>query len=72
MTTGPFWDEIFHAVAFAAFVQVARECGGWPDSEATRRRAYLLYEEALAVKNGRATARDCPCTEMDDLCRLLR
>ena len=55
MTAGslddPIWDEPFHAVAFAAFVQQAREDGGWPDTEKTRQRAYRLYEEELAARS---------------------
>ena len=44
-------DDLFHGCAFAAFVEQAIAQGGPPDSEATRRRAYQLYEEALASKN---------------------
>src|SRR4051794_6534055 len=46
-------DDLFHGCAFAAFLQVWQLTGQFPpDSEATRRLAYRLYEEALAVKNG--------------------
>lgn len=38
-------DDQFHAIAFAAYVTEARACGGQPDSEAVRRRAYDIYEE---------------------------
>lgn len=31
MSPDSIWDELFHAVAFAAFVQQARLAGGWPD-----------------------------------------
>ncbi|QEH36584.1 hypothetical protein OJF2_51680 [Aquisphaera giovannonii] len=51
MTADPFWDDPFHSVAFAAFVQQAREEGGWPDSEKTRQRAYRLYEEELTARS---------------------
>ena len=44
-------DDPFHSIALAAFVEVAREAGTWPDSEAVRRRAYELYEAELASKN---------------------
>lgn len=44
-------DDLFHAVALAAFVQQARQEGGWPDPEKTRQRAYRLYEEALAEES---------------------
>ncbi len=43
--------ELFHGCALAAFVDQAIEEGRPPDSEATRRRAYRYYEEALAEKN---------------------
>lgn len=49
-------DGLFHACAFAAFVEQAHARQGWPDSEATRQRAYQLYEQALAEKNGRPKA----------------
>ncbi|HEX5270187.1 MAG TPA: hypothetical protein VFW33_06870 [Gemmataceae bacterium] len=48
-----FWDDLFLGCAFAAFVEEAAEQAEWPDSEATRRRAYRYYEEALALKNRR-------------------
>src|ERR1700730_13675601 len=44
-------DDLFAACALAAFLEQAAREQGWPDSEATRRRAYRLYEEALAEKN---------------------
>jgi hypothetical protein len=49
-------DGVFHACAFAAFLEQAHARQGWPDSEATRQRAYQLYEQALAEKNGRPKA----------------
>jgi hypothetical protein len=49
-------DGLFHACAFAAFLEQAHARQGWPDSEATRQRAYQLYEHALAEKNGRPKA----------------
>ena len=49
MTSDPIWDELFHGVIWAAFVQVARETQGWPDSEAVRRRAYAMYEAEFGV-----------------------
>jgi hypothetical protein len=45
------WDDLFHGCAFAAFIDQAIEEQGSPDPEATRRRAYRYYEEALAQKN---------------------
>ncbi len=44
-------DDLFHGCAFQAFVEQARIEQGPPDSEATSRRAYRLYEDALAEKN---------------------
>lgn len=44
-------DDLFLGCALAAFVGQAIEQGGPPDVEATRLRAYRLYEEALAAKN---------------------
>ncbi len=49
MTSDSILDEPFHAAAFAAFVQQAREQQGWPDSEKTRQRAYKLYEDQKKV-----------------------
>jgi hypothetical protein len=43
-------DDLFHGCAFAAFVEQAIAQGGPPDMEATKRRAFHLYEEALASK----------------------
>ena len=44
-------DDLFHAAALLAYVTVAREQQGWPDSESVRQLAYRLYEQALAEKN---------------------
>ncbi len=52
--TGPEFDPLdcpFHAAALAAFMEQARLCGGPPDSEATRRRAFELFEQALSAKH---------------------
>ena len=46
-----FWDDLFHACAFDAFIDQAIHQGGPPDQEATRQRAYRYYQEALAKKN---------------------
>jgi hypothetical protein len=46
-------DDLFPACALAAFLEQAHAQQGWPDMEATRCRAYELYEDALAEKNGR-------------------
>ena len=44
-------DDLFHGCALTAFIEQSIEQGSLPDMEATRRRAYRLYEEALADKN---------------------
>ena len=44
-------DDVFLGCAFAAWLHEAAACGGWPDSEATRERAYRYFEEALAEKH---------------------
>jgi hypothetical protein len=48
-------DDLFHGCAISAFVEQAIKQGGPPDSEATRQRAYQLYEDALAAKNSRVS-----------------
>jgi len=48
-------DDTFHGAAFAAYVELAVASGGVPDEAATRRRAFQLYEEALAERH---SARD--------------
>lgn len=49
-------DDLFHSSAFAAFVEQACLSGHWPCPERTRQLAYQLYEDGLAVKNGRVAA----------------
>jgi hypothetical protein len=44
-------DGLFHGCALAAFLEQAEAEQGWPESEATKQRAYRLYEDALAAKN---------------------
>ena len=46
-------ESLWHAAAWAAYIDQARAEQGWPDCEATRRRAYDYYERALAEKNRR-------------------
>ena len=47
-------DDLFAGCALAGFLEIwARTKQFPPDSEATRIRAYQLYEEALAEKNRR-------------------
>jgi hypothetical protein len=50
-------DGIFHACAFTAFVEEARAQKGPPGLEATRQRAYRLYEDALAERHAIRSAR---------------
>jgi hypothetical protein len=49
--TDTILDELFQGCALSAFLEQAHAQQGWPDPEATRRRAYKLYEEALAEEN---------------------
>jgi hypothetical protein len=49
--TGDFLDDLFLGCAVAAFIEEARRSQGPPDSEATRQRAYRMYEEALAERS---------------------
>ncbi len=44
-------DDLFHGCAFAAFMEQAALAGGIPCPEMTRRRAFQLYEQALALRN---------------------
>jgi hypothetical protein len=47
-------DSLFHGCALMAYLQIAAETGSWPPPALeTRRRAYDLYEQALAEKNAR-------------------
>ena len=56
--TDDILDDLFHGCALSALLEEARACQGWPASEAVKRRAYRLYEEALAERNqGRASKR---------------
>jgi hypothetical protein len=45
-------DDLFHGCAAAAYVEVARRQRRVPCEEATRQRAYELYEWALAERSG--------------------
>lgn len=49
-------DSLFHACAFAAWLDEAAARRGPPDQEATRKRCYDYYERALAEKNRRASS----------------
>lgn len=44
-------DDLFHGCAIAACVELAIASSGVPDQEATRRRAFQYYEDALAARN---------------------
>ena len=45
------WESLWHGCAWAAFLDEAAATRRPPDPEATKRRAYRYYEEALAEKN---------------------
>jgi hypothetical protein len=47
------WDSLWHGAAWRAYAELVAEQGFPPDREATRRRAYRYYEDALAEKNRR-------------------
>jgi hypothetical protein len=57
--TAPADDDIlgglFHGCALAAYLDQAAAEQGWPDSEATKRRANRYYEDALSEKNRRTS-----------------
>lgn len=55
-------DDLFHGCALRAYLEVMAETGQFPpDSEATRRRAYDLYEQAMREKNAaKSAARERP------------
>jgi hypothetical protein len=56
-------DSLFHGCALTAYLQVAAELNCWPPpAEATRRRAYDLYERALAEKNRQRSGQTLPDT----------
>lgn len=44
-------DDLFHGVAFSAFLEESVKTGGQPCSVATRERAYRSYELELARRN---------------------
>ena len=46
-------DDMFHSCALTAYIEEATKSGGPPDAELTRRRAFQLFEAALAEKQGR-------------------
>jgi hypothetical protein len=68
--TDDILDDLFHGCAFAAFIEQSIIEGGTPSIEATRCRAYRLYEEALAERNRDKTAytgvAPCPVSQVTD------
>jgi hypothetical protein len=54
----PLWDDLWPACAFAAFVQVAIDTGGPPDSEKVRRLAYRHYEAQMKEKNATTNGKE--------------
>lgn len=61
--TGDPLNDLFLGCALAALLEQARAEQGWPGREATRQRAYRLYEDALAEKNGSASGRTSRSTD---------
>ncbi len=57
--TDTILDDLFLGCAFTAFLEQAHAQQGWPDPEATRLRAYKIYEEALAEDRTKL------CTDFD-------
>lgn len=51
MTLDEILDDLFHGCAFAAFVELATLHGEEPESQATKERAYAIYEEELAARS---------------------
>lgn len=47
----PIWDDPFHAAAWQAFAEGVARTQGIPDSGATKRRAYAMYETELAARH---------------------
>jgi hypothetical protein len=47
----PMWDDLFHGLAFSAFVLVAQAHGGPPPSDEVRKLTYGLYEGHLKEKS---------------------
>jgi hypothetical protein len=58
--TDDILDDLFQHSAWAAYLDQAVEQQGWPDSEATRLRAYAYYEAALARRCRRPAKADDP------------
>jgi len=57
-------DDTFHGCAWAAYLDEMAAGGvGPPDCEATRRRAFRYYEEALVEKNRQRGLVDKPAKE---------
>lgn len=62
----PIFDDLFLGCAFAAYVELAIQCGGVPDQDTTRQLAYRYYEEELVASTvpGKEMLRSSPvgCT----------
>ena len=62
--TDDILDSLFHGCALRAYLEIHAQTGQFPpDSEATRQRAFQLYEEALAEKNRRKAEPPPPSEE---------
>ena len=49
-STDSILDDLFHGCAFSAFVEQALVQRGWPDTGATKQKAFKQYEAALKDK----------------------
>lgn len=70
----PIFDDLFLGCAFAAYVELAIQCGGVPDQDTTRQLAYRYYEEELAASTvlGKVMLRSSPvgcirCSQKGDV-----
>ena len=68
MTSDSILDDLFHGIAFQAFIAEARAVQGWPDPEKTRQRCYALYEAEKRKEPQMSTQHD----DYDEDRRLVR
>lgn len=52
-------DDAFHGCAFAALVELAGHCQGWPASGAVKRLTYDLYEDSLRRRGSTGEPVEC-------------
>lgn len=53
-------DDLFHGVAFAAFIEAAIDSGAMPNPVIAKYQAYSLYEQQLAVTRINSSLDDDP------------